>query len=78
MIKYARDKGENYLYRIIRTAWSMKKVPEDWVTANIVPIYKKAQQKCTARGHSVQDRIFTLRQFMENITETIKNCICAS
>lgn len=35
IIKYAGEKGENCLYRIIRKAWSMKNVPEDWTTTAV-------------------------------------------
>ena len=45
MIKAAGQCGSTWLLRVINAAWKQKRVPEEWVRGEIVPLFKKGDRK---------------------------------
>lgn len=62
-----------YLYKLIRTAWNQKRMPEDWTTAVIVPIHKK--QKCNIQANEMKylRRVPKVTVLDKERNETIRN-----
>ena len=45
MLRYMGAEGHDLLYKVLCNAWRTKKIPKEWETAVIVPVFKKGDNR---------------------------------
>ncbi|KAL1446149.1 hypothetical protein WDU94_012366 [Cyamophila willieti] len=62
LIKNTGIAGKHWLYRVFRTIWMNKKVPDDWRIGIVVPLFKKGDKKKCAnyRGITLTSQVSKL------------------
>ena len=45
MLRYMGAEGHDLLYKVLCNAWRTKKIPKEWETAVIVPVFNKGDNR---------------------------------